>query len=1128
MTKMLHRCHDFWRLLSCICLLYAGSSLQAQATSPGGRKVTISIQNGTINDAFKGIQKQTGLLFTYSNDQFDQRRKITLQVNNSPLDEVLQTCLQGTDFTWYYKDNIIVIIRKADRQIKKSEINIAEELLDTVIILRGIVTDENGAPLPGANISLRGSTRGTKTDISGKFILRDVPTKAVVSISNVGYLSQEIKISKESNVLSIRLKEYISSLDETVVIAYATTTRRISTGNISTVKAEDIAKQPVNNPLLALQGRVPGLVIEQATGIPGSGVQVRIQGQNSITKGNDPLYVIDGVPYMSQLPPTLNAVLGSSGGVAVNGLDNGGGNPLSFINPADIESMDVLKDADATAIYGSRAANGAILITTKKGKAGPTRFNVNMQNGWGQVTRKMDVLNRQQYLEMRHEAKRNDNVPILSTDYDINGTWDTTRSNDWQKELIGETARYTDVQASVAGGERNTQFLVGAGYHKETTVFPGDYNDQKGSLHLNINNVSANKKFRLQVSGSYMVDNNNIVAHDLTVNAVNLAPVAPSLYNADGSLNWAPNASGNSTWTNPLAFLNNKYNVKTNNLTSNMQVSYEVIPGLEIKSSFGYNNMQTREYLAIHLQSVAPEQRPFRLRTSMFGNSTSYSQIIEPQISYKRSIKKGRLEVLLGSTIQQNTSNVQQISGVGYSSDQMMENILSAPNVSVAFADATSYKYSAVFGRINYNWQNKYIMNLVARRDGSSRFGREKQFHTFGSIGGAWIFSSETFMQKVAPFLSFGKLRGSYGTTGSDQIGDYQFLNRYSSNNVPFSYQGVIGLLPDGLPNPHLAWEETRKMQLGLDLGFFADKALLNINYFCNRSSNQLLGYNLPITTGFGSVLTNFPATVQNSGWELSLNTKNITTKNFSWTSNINLTLPKNRLVKFPNLAGSTYASALIIGQSITIIKRYHFLEVNPTTGLYEVADSHGKPTSSPNIFTDRTALANLSLPKFYGGFQNSFSYKGFQMDLLFQFVKQISDFPITGFSSRPGRFAGTSNVGNQPASVLQRWQKPGDNKPIQKFSSTYPGQTLSAYRAGSGSDANIVDGSYIRLKNLSLSWQLPTLWLQKTHLQNCRLYVQGQNLLTISNYPGMDPETRSSLTLPPLRVLTLGAQLTL
>ncbi len=1105
--------------LTTFILLIAATTVSARGYS---QKITLKENDAPLTRVMHKIERQTSYQFLFFDSDILQAKKVTINVKNADIGDVLQQCFKGQPLTYKIAGNTIVIgLRTSPTPIPA----------DTTINVHGRIMNEKGQPVPGATIRVKGSAIVTVVDNKGVFDLENIDENATLVISSVGYETKEIAINGKS-FLQITLIEKINILDETQIIAYGTTTKRLSTGDITTVSSKTIEQQPVNNPLLALQGRVPGLSIIQSTGIPGGGITIRVQGQNSLSRGNEPLYVIDGVPYTSQLLPNISGIfgiLGSNGEPNTSYAPVGGGNPLSFINPADIESIDVLKDADATSIYGSRAAQGAILITTKKGKAGQTKVDLNIQNGWGKVTRRVDLLNTRQYLEMRHEAFRNDGLSPRPGDYDINGAWDTTRYTDWQKVLIGGTAHYTDAQATVSGGTANTNFLVGAGYHRETTVFPGDLADRRGSLHFNINNVSANRKFQLQLTGNYMVDNNQLISPDLTDMATRLAPDAPALYNHDGTLNWAPLANGTSSWYNPLAYLYNKYTIKTDNLISSALASYQVLPGLDIKSSFGYTNLQTNETNLFPLVSFAPETRPSSSRYTLFTNNNIHSWQVEPQVTYKRKIGTGTLEALAGATLSQNNSNGQQLYGSGYNSDLGLEDIRSAPFVGVNSTILSVYKYGAVFGRINYNWQDKYIINLTARRDGSSRFGSENLFHNFGSVAGAWIFSNEAFMQRSLPFVSFGKLRGSYGTTGSDQIGDYQFLSLYSPYAVPVAYQGTTALAPAGLPNPYLQWEETKKWQFGLDLGFLKDRILLNVNYYHNRSSNLLQGYALPLITGNGSININFPAIIQNTGWELSLNTTNVTSRNFSWNSSINLTVPRNKLVAFPGLKTSTYASAYVIGQPITQIKSFSFAGVDPATGLYQFTDKDGKITSAPDFSKDRIPV-NID-PRFYGGFQNSFHYKELELDILFQFVKQTGRNYF--FGRLPGYFlslgyAFAAPVANQPEFVWDRWQKPGDISAQQRFSATYLSNVRNSYNDATSSTGSYSDASYIRLKNLSLSWQLPGKWQQKAHLQNARIYVQGQNLLTITRFKGMDPENQRIMTLPSLRVLTTGIQVTL
>jgi TonB-linked SusC/RagA family outer membrane protein len=1090
--------------LTTVILLSATLTVSANGYA---QKITLKVKDAPLKTVFVKINEQTGFNFLYSDEDLAKTEEVTLNVKDASLQKVLELCFKNQPLNYSISNNTIVV----------KENHEAIETLQTVeppppLEVHGRLLDEKGEPVAGATVTVKGTNNGTTTDADGNFTLKEVDPNATLVFTATNIETKEVKL-KGRTELTLAVTTKVSALDEVQVIAYGKTSKRFQTGNITTVKAEDIAKQPVNNPLLALEGRVPGLFIEQATGLPGSGVKVRIQGQNSIGNGNDPLYVVDGVPYASQLLPNINSTLGSSGGTSF-------GNPFSYLNPADIESIEVLKDADATAIYGSRAANGAILITTKKGRVGKTRVNANLQNGWGQVGRKLELLNSQQYLAMRHEALNNDGIANPGArDYDLNGLWDTTRYTDWQRELIGNVANYTDLQTSVSGGSSNTQFLIGAGYHRETSTFPGDYTDQKGSIHFNLNNVSGNQKFHIQLTGNYLFDDNRLPSIDLTSNALTLAPVAPPLFNEDGSLNFSVNASGSSSFSNPLRYMTTEYQSKTNNLTSNLNIGYKITKEIEVKSSFGYSNMQMNEVQTSPTASFLPEQRVSANRAANYGNNNINSFIVEPQLTLNKKIGKGKLEALVGSTWQEINSTGQLLTGLGYNSDLVLKDIKAAANVIVNSSTYSVYKYNALFGRINYNHQEKYIINLTARRDGSSRFGRQNQFHNFGAIGGAWIFSEEPFLKNELQFLSFGKLRASYGTTGNDQIGDYTYLNLYNPINIfgGVPYQGIPVIQPLRIANPYLQWEETKKFQAGLDVGVFNDRVLLNTTYFRNRSSNQLLNYNLPYLTGFPSLLLNFPATVQNAGWEFTLNSENIRGKAFNWRTSINLTIPKSKLITFQNLETSSYNNILEIGMPINIQHVFTLVGVDPQTGTYQFTDAEGKLTATPDFSKDRTKIIKLD-PYYYGGFQNSFSYKGFQLDILFQFVKQIA----TNFNFgviQPGYFAGT--IGNQPKWTFNQWQKPGDIKTYQKFSSGF--SIFSPWINALGSDQAYSDASYVRLKNLSLSFEIPKKWGQKLRSESFRIFIQGQNLITFTNYKGLDPETKSSSRLPPLRVMTFG-----
>lgn len=1076
------------------------------------QNVTISMKGGTLETVFKSIEKQTKFIFFYNASLLDKGNPVTVDLKDTPLQQALDACFRNQPFTYTIEGRTITV---KPRAVVEPALGAADA---RQVDVKGRVTDQRGEALVGATVAVKNGKKATLTDERGGFELKAVPLGAMLEVTHLGYQKREVEVGGAE--VHIEMAIATNKLDEVQVIAYGNTSERLNAGNVVTVKGEDIAKQPVNNPLLALEGRVPGLFITQSTGLPGSGVSVRIQGQNSLRRGSDPFYVIDGVPYIPQLLPSINGILGNSGTVFAAQT----GNPLSFLNPGDIESIEILKDADATAIYGSQAANGAILITTKKGKAGKTKVDLNLQQGVGNVAHFLKLLNTQQYLQMRREALKNDGIANYSnTDYDLNGSWDTTRYTDWQKTLIGGTAQYTNISARVSGGSTSTQYLAGAAFHRETTVFPGDFGDLKGSIHFNLTSTSSNQKFRFQLTTSYLIDNNQLTSNDLTNFSTVLSPNAPAIYNTDGSLNWQPNSTGTSTWANPFSYLYNVFQAKTNNLISNAILSYQILPGLEVRGNFGYTNLQTNETKIFPLLSTKPELRVSSFRYTLFGNNNLNSWIVEPQLEYKRIIGNGKLDVLVGTTIRQLNSQGLQIYGLGYASDYVMKDLSQASSIVFNSSVNLVYKYNAAFGRINYTLQDKYIIDLTARRDGSSRFGNKNQFHNFGAVGVAWVFGREQAFSRLFKFISFGKLRGSYGTTGNDEIGDYQFLNLYNPTSASVAYQGAVGLAPNGLPNPYLAWEQTRKLQVGMELGILKDRVIADVGYFYNRSSNQLLQYALPIITGNTGITENFPAVIQNSGWEISLATENIKSKSFTWSSIITLTIPENKLISFPNLSTSSLATQLVIGRPITIVKAYHFLGVDPNTGIYQFADLHGNPTSTPNSPKDQTAIIDMS-PKFYGGCQNTFRYKGVALSFFAQFVKQLGSGYT--FGNLPGYFDNTRSNGNQPTSVLRRWQKPGDITFIQKYNSNLSlGSQVSNARV---SDASYADATYIRLKNLSISWDLPGTWIQKMKIQSCQIYAQGQNLLTITNYDGLDPETRSSTTLPPLRVIVFGIQLTL
>lgn len=990
-----------------------------------------------------------------------------------------------------------------------------------IVNVHGKVSTRAGEPLKGATVSVISGNRQTisETDNNGNFILSGINYNSILQITHIGYEPRQMNVEGRSEITVI-LKQKAGELDEVIVQAYGTTTRRLSTGNITKITSKEIEDQPVSNPLAALEGRVPGVTINQTSGVPGSSFNVEIRGRTSLDQAlskNDPLFVIDGVFFEPGNQPSNQ--LRSA---ANDNFGQGGLSPLNSINPSDIESIEILKDADATAIYGSRGANGVILITTKKGKAGVTKITANAYSGVSTPTRTMNMLNTQQYVQMRKEGFKNDGVTPSSNPFDPGYApdimvWDTTRYTDFKKLLIGNTAHTTDAQLSLSGGNQLTQFLIGGGFHRETNVFSKNGNDTRASAHFNINHNSENKKLNIVFSGGYSNDKNQLISTDLT-QYINMIPNL-QLYNADGSLSWEQDGVSYATvnnFINPLSVLLKTNTSVTENLYSNLQLGYKILPSLLFKVSMGYNTFKTNEVAIVPKAAIDPYTYAWITPSSSFANSSNDSWIIEPQLNYTKTISHGKLDILFGGTLQEKKYSGNVIQASKFSNDLLLNNPAAAGLV-IAQGSQSLYHYEAVFGRINYDWKDKYLLNVTFRRDGSSRFGPDKQFANFGAIGAGWIFTEEPFIKDKLSFLSFGKLRASYGITGNDQIGDYNFMNLWSNSSS--TYQGIATLNPDKLYNPDFGWETNKKLEGAVEIGLLKDKIFLSISYYRNRSNNQLINYPLPNQAGAQSVVMNLPALVQNSGLELVLTTKNITREKFSWTTSINATIPRNKLISFPGLSLTSYKNTFVEGQPLSVIKRYKYTGVDPESGVYTFDDTNGDGTITTD---DYQVLGNLN-PKFYGGLVNTVSYHNIQFEFMFEFKKQLGkNYLYQLYNSPPGFII------NQPQIVLNRWQKPGDAAAVQQFIATYSGSSAElAANTLASSDGVYGDASYIRLKNVSLSYNLPVNLLNKLKMSGIKVYINAQNLLTITNYVGLDPETQNMYVLPPLKTIVAGIQLT-
>ncbi|AVR46487.1 SusC/RagA family TonB-linked outer membrane protein [Christiangramia fulva] len=949
--------------------------------------------------------------------------------------------------------------------------------------ISGTVTNTNGEPLLGVTVQIKNKNQGVNTNLDGDYSIYASPGDTLI-FSSIGYKTREVSVNSQTTI-SISLQKDVASLNEVQINAgYYNTTRRESTGNISRVTAEEIENQPLVSPLQALQGRMAGVEITTNASSPGAASNIRIRGVNSLREeGNFPLYIIDGVPVNS-IPLESTSLLGNVGIDPLNNLD---------IN--NIESIEVLKDADATAIYGSRGANGVVLITTKKGRMLGTGLEVGFYYGAATVPNRLDLLNTQEYLDVRRRALQNDGVePTERNAYDLL-VWDQDRYTDWQEFLFGGTAETANANIAFTGGSERTSFRLGGSYFTQGTIYPGDYDYRKVTGNLNLNHTSKDNRFQLNLAVNYGVDRNNLVGNvDFNASTIYLAPNAPKIFNEDGSLNWED--WGGAGLKNPLQGYFNNTSTNSDNLISNIGLSYEIVTGLRLKTSMGYTYYNSSELREQPRRSYDPSESITNKANHLKADRRSW--IVEPQILYNQAFGKLNLEALAGATFQENNSIRESFLSDGYASESLIGNIGAAEKIINAKRDNTDYRYAAIFSRLGFNWDRKYYLNLTGRRDGSSRFGPNNRFANFGAIGTAWIFSEEPFIKNNLPFLSFGKLRGSYGTTGNDQIGDYGYLDAYEAT------RGPGGLYPTGLANPDYSWEINKKLEAGMELGFLQDRFRLSLSRYLNRSSNQLVGYPLPYLTGFTTVQANLPATVENSGWEITFNSINVDNDKFKWDTSFNLSFPENELVSYPDIEQSSYANTYRVGHPLNISLLYEYTGLDPETRFYTIRDVNEDGRFD---YQDRIVIQDRNR-KFFGGLNNNLTYKSISLQFLWEFVKQ------DGFSS--GFSAG--NIGNSSDVILSSLDGVG---PYQQLS-----QSVAASRAYNyvlSTTFPMHDASYLRLKTLSLAYQLPLKFTNSIGAKNWKLYVRGQNLLTLTDYEGLDPENPYSVAIGNLRTLTGG-----
>jgi len=1110
------------------------------------QKVTLSERNASLTTIFEQIRNQTGYDFAYTTATIQAARPVTIDVKNVDLTEVLERIFADQPLNYTIENKSVAVSIKEPSFFDR----LSDKVKNAFKIpadIGGTVTDTLSNPIAGASVSIKGTNITTQTDSKGNFNFPNMPQgKYTLVFSYVGYEKSEITIinTGTNTRVGLVLRRGTSQLDQVQVVAYGTESKRFSVGSVATVTADDIEKQPVTNPLLALQGQAAGLVVTSTGGIPGSQVTVQVRGQNTLLNNtlnnytnlkpyDQPLFIIDGVPFASQ-NNNINQIasLVSTQTYTGGNIQPGGGfSPFNNINPADIESISILKDADATSIYGTQGSNGVIIITTKKGNPGATHFDLNVNTSFNSAADPVQMLNTQQYLQLRKDAYAADgltpgndpnNYLAYAPDLTI---FDQSRYTNWEKIIDGKTTNNTDVHGSLSGGTVNNTFIMSAGYDRSTYNYPGDFADQRFTFHSNIHHLSTDKRLTVDMTTDFGYDQNNSAGYGGGQDIV-LPPNLPGLLTPSGGLIW--NYQGVDLTSDQFySGLQQPTTLQNYNFNAAFHISYKIWNGLSIGADVGYNRNTTNEHNIDPTSSQNPAGYDV-IATSTFANTIYQTINVEPQIKYNRTFGKGVLSALIGSTYKKNTNYSTQIEGSGYSNDNLLGSINGATTLT-AFDGSNIYKYSAGFARINYIYDSEFILDLSGRRDGSSNFGPGQQFGNFGAVGAGWIFTEEKIFKSSPSVLSYGKLSGSYGTSGSDGIQAYQYNSLYKI--IPYfpAFQGIIPTSPYNLYNPDYSWALKKSLNIALDLGLFNNHLLFNATYYRDRESNQLVNYPLPVQSGISSVLGNLDATVQNQGFEFTINSTNIKTKNFSWKTNFNLTFNRNKLISFPNLANSSYSSQYVIGQPTSIVYGYRYKDVNPTTGLFEFYTKDGTVTSNPaygpaSIGGDEVPIANQEV-RYMGGFGNNFSYKRFSLYVFCQFSSQNApNYLAEIYSSNQ---LGTAY--NQPTAVLGNyWKAPGDVAQLQRLASSQSSPAIypSAIKFDQSSGV-YSDDTYLRVKTVSLSYQLPDAFLKKIDIKGGSVFINGQNLLTFTDYKVGDPELPGSFTSFPIqRILAFGLNL--
>jgi len=1107
------------RIMKITTVLTLIAVFQMSAVNLHSQTATVSLPHNSLSveELISTVEDQTNYLFLYSEKEIDLNQKVHIRKTDSPVNEILKQAFSNTDIAFSFNEDYISLRKNA-----QASLSVVQQDKRQV---SGTVVDASGEPIIGANVVEKGTTNGGITDIDGKFSI-NVGENAILQLSYIGYIPQEIAVAGK-NIIAVTMRDDSQALDEVVVVAYGTQNKRNVTGSMETIKFDNLTDVPVGQFAQKLQGQVTGAQINQGTGKPGRGMNIRIRGAGSISSASTPLYVVDGFPIVGD---------------------------INNINPNEIESLTVLKDAAATSIYGSRAAFGVVLITTKSGKAGETRVNVNAYMGVQRVPDKgqPDMMNGTEWAQFRKEHYEDMGVAVPDA---FKNPSQYGKGYDWYKAML-QTAMISDYSISINANKDNFSSSVVLGYFKqEGVVVNSEYN--RFSIRAN-NEYKFSDRFKAvaNVAPSFSYDNAPPTdgffggGEGLLDNA-RLTPPILSWKNEDGTLPVTVTTPGITSFTTPnwvrsAQDIVNKS--KWNRLLSNGYLEYEVIDGLKLKTSISVDlgNSNT------HFFQPSTAGRGFASTPNSINAYLSektfryYSWLNENTVSYAKQIKDHEFDILAGYTTQKYRSDYSEISGSNFPDDRIetidMALVKNNPRMEIQQWSMVSY-----LSRLNYSYKNRYLLGVSFRRDGSSRFGVNNKWGNFPAVSAGWIASDEEFMTKLEQ-LSFLKIRGSYGLIGNNNIGNYTQYNQVSGANTVFGNTSHSGSAVTGLGNDDLGWEMTKQLDLGIDLGFFNNRINFTYDYYRKVTTDLLYELPIPQESGFSKFMGNV-GKIKFWGHEFTLNTKNLV-GDFKWDSNFNIAFSDNKVLALSDISDqlvvySERVSTITkvggrIGQFYGPIQDGVYVNqqdfdnspklVNSEVGTIKFRDINNDGVITlVDVDGDKTEIGN-PLPKFIFGFTNNFSYRNFDLSIVMS-----GSYGNKVMATEEG-IANLDGVFNVLKDVKDRWRSP-ENPGAGKY-----GKSTGATEPDRGIHSrSVYDGSHLTIKNVTLGYNIPCKVIK--NISNIRVYGSVQQLFVFTKYPYGNPEggvdshgnTPSPLlqgidssTYPVPRTFTVGLSLTI